>query len=68
IGMFGVSMALQRFYVTKLNVLQQLMALAGGLMLIHPAAITDLIGIGLVVLVILWQKMQVRNQPRPAAA
>ena len=68
IGMFGVSMALQRFYVTKLNVLQQLMALAGGLMLIHPAAITDLIGVGLVALVIIWQRIQIRNQPKPAAA
>lgn len=67
-GMFGVAMALQRFYVTKLNPLQQLMALAGGLMLIHPGLLTDVVGIGLVVLVMLWQRLTVRNQPKPAAA
>ncbi len=68
IGMFGVAMALQRFYVTKLNIVQQLMALAGGLMLIDPGALTDLIGVGLVALVIIWQRIQIRNQPKPAAA
>lgn len=62
IGMFGVAMALQKFYESKLNILQQLMAFAGGLLLIHPGLYTDIMGIGLVALVILWQKMQTRGQ------
>lgn len=68
IGMFGVAMALQKYYKSKLNVLQQVMALAGGLMLIHPDLLTDFVGIGLVVLVMLWQRMQNRSQPQPVAA
>ena len=68
IGMFGVAMALQKFYLSKLNVLQQLMALAGGLMLIDPGLLTDTIGIGLIVLVIVWQKFQARNTPKAAVA
>ena len=44
------------------------MALAGGLLLIDPGALTDLIGIALIALVIIWQRIQIRNQPRPAAA
>ncbi len=67
IGMFGIAMALQRFYVSKLNPVQALMALAGGLLLIYPGAMTDLIGIGLIALVIIWQKFQGKPaEARPA--
>ena len=41
------------------------MALAGGLMLIHPGTYTDLIGIGLVGLVVIWQKLQGRGRAKP---
>ena len=58
IGMYGIAMGMQRFYMSSLNIIQQPMALAGGLMLIHPGLYTDIIGIGLVALVIIWQRIQ----------
>ena len=62
VGMFGVGMALERYWKSHLNVLQVLMALAGGLMLIYPGTLTDLIGIALVGLVVVWQRVQLKNQ------
>lgn len=58
IGMFGVSMALEKYWESRLNLLQQLLALAGGLLLIIPGWVTDLIGFALIALVILWQRLQ----------
>lgn len=57
IGMIGVGMCLERFWVRKLNVVQQIMALVGGLCLIYPGTLTDIIGIVLVGSVILWQRL-----------
>ena len=68
IGMFGVAMALQRYYRSKLNPLQQLMALSGGLMLIAPGLLTDAAGIGLILLVMIWQRFQVPNVPKMTVA
>ncbi len=68
IGMFGVAMALQRYYRSKLNPLQQLMALAGGLMLIAPGLLTDAAGIGLIALVMLWQRFQTPIVPKMTVA
>ena len=61
IGMFGIGMAVEKYWDSKLNILQQLMALAGGLLLIIPGLVTDLIGFALIAGVILWQKVQ--NRP-----
>ena len=57
IGMLGVGMCLERFWDTRLNLPQMGMALAGGLCLIYPGTLTDLIGIALVGGVILWQRL-----------
>ena len=58
VGMFGIGMGLERYWKTKLNLLQMLMALAGGLMLVYPGTLTDVIGIVLVGLVVAWQFFQ----------
>ena len=58
VGMFGIGMGLERFWKSKLNILQALMALAGGLLLIYPGTLTDVIGIVLVGVVVFWQWMQ----------
>lgn len=58
IGMLGVSMCMERFWDTKLNIVQQLMALGGGLLLIYPGTVTDLMGVVLVGGVIVWQMIQ----------
>jgi TRAP transporter 4TM/12TM fusion protein len=58
IGMFGIGMAVEKYWESRLNLLQQLMSLAGGLLLIIPGLVTDLAGIALIGAVILWQKVQ----------
>ena len=63
IGMFGVGMCLERFWETKLNWIQMIMALVGGLGLIYPGTLTDLIGIVLVGGVVIWQRMEKKGKP-----
>ncbi|MDD4080671.1 MAG: TRAP transporter permease [Eubacteriales bacterium] len=63
IGMFGIGMAVEKYYESKLNILQQLMALAGGLLLIIPGLVTDLFGLALIILVVIWQKIQIKRTP-----
>jgi TRAP-type uncharacterized transport system fused permease subunit len=58
IGMFGLGMGVEGYYDSKLNIIQRLMAVAGGLLLIIPGLVTDLIGLALIAAVILWQKWQ----------
>ena len=58
LGMLGIGMCVEKFFITRLNALQQLLALAGGLMLIDPGLVTDIIGIVLIAAVIAWQKVK----------
>lgn len=60
IGMLGVSMCMEKFWDTRLNLLQQMMALCGGLLLIHPGTITDVVGVVFIGVVIIWQKIQTK--------
>lgn len=58
IGMFGLGMGVEGYYDSKLNIIQRLMAVAGGLLLIIPGLVTDAIGLLAIAVVILWQKWQ----------
>ena len=55
VGIFGVASALEGFIFVKMNPVQRVMAAAGGLLLIDPRVLTDIIGIALVAVVIGWQ-------------
>ena len=55
VGIFGVSSALEGHIFVKMNPVQRMMAAAGGLLLIDPRVLTDIIGIALVAVVIGWQ-------------
>lgn len=46
LGLFGVAMALNGHMFTKINPLFRIIAAAGGLCLIYPGIVTDLIGLG----------------------
>ena len=63
LGMVGIGMCVEKFWTTRLNVLQQLIALAGGLMLIDPGWMTDVVGLLLIILVIVWQKIKPGKAP-----
>ena len=55
VGIFGVASALEGFIFVKMNPVERVMAAAGGLLLIDPRVLTDIIGIALVAVVIGWQ-------------
>lgn len=67
IGMFGIGMAVENYWESKLNIGQQLMALEGGLLLIIPGLVTDLIGFVLIATVILWQRLENPKPGKPVA-
>ena len=67
IGIFGVSAGLAGYFLDFMNWPQRILAIVGGLMLIDPSVTTDIIGIVLVALVLVWQ-MATRKRSTPAAA
>ena len=54
-GMCSVAAGLSGYFFARMNVIERLLACAGGLLMIIPGAVTDVIGLGLVVLVVLFQ-------------
>ena len=67
IGVFGVSAGLEGFMLRKLNPLQRILSAAGGLLLIDPNTITDIVGIALVVGVVVWQILEGKTLKAKAA-
>ncbi len=55
VGIFAVASALEGFFIHRMHWYERIVAIAGGLFLIYPGAVTDAIGLGLVVLVIIIQ-------------
>jgi len=56
VGMFGVAAALEGYLLTEMHWITRIMCAAGGLLMMIPGSVTDFIGIGLLVLVILIEK------------
>lgn len=55
VGMFGVSAALEGHLMCHMPWYQRIMSAVGGLLLIYPGLVTDLIGLGLVGIVVVLQ-------------
>jgi len=55
VGIFAVSASLEGYFLRRMPWYQRLMSLVGGLLLIYPGIVTDLIGLGLVALVAVLQ-------------
>ena len=55
IGMVGLSAALIGYFITKPTILERIMLFVGGLMMIDPGTMTDIIGIILMAIVVLLQ-------------
>ena len=64
IGMLGVSTGMEGYMISRLNPVQRVLCLAGGITLIIPGAITDVIGIALIGSVFIMQKFL---QPKVSA-
>lgn len=58
VGIFAVSAALEGFFVCHMRWYERIMAAAGGLLLIYPGLVTDLIGLALVTAVVVLQLLQ----------
>ena len=56
--MMGIAAALEGYYSRHAHLLQRLLFLAGGLLLIEPSLITDIIGIVVIIIPILWQDLE----------
>lgn len=55
IGIFAVSAALEGYFLSHMKWYERIMSLAGGLMLLYPGLVTDLVGVGLVVIMTILQ-------------
>ncbi len=55
VGMFAVSAALQGYFLHNMKWFERVLTVAGGLMLIYPGLVTDIIGLSLVGIVIVIQ-------------
>ena len=67
IGIFGVSAALEGYVMCKMNPVQRILSAVAGILLIDAGIVTDVIGIALIVIVVLWQWLQKKNYFRPVA-
>ncbi len=61
IGMAGIAAGLSGYFIGNMNVVERLMAVAGGLLLIIPGTVTDLIGVAIIVVVILLETARKRK-------
>lgn len=61
VGMIGIGAALEGYFTRHAHLLQRIMFLVGGLLLIDPNLMTDIVGIVIVVAAILWQSLENRS-------
>ncbi len=61
IGIFAVSASLEGYLFKNMTWYQRILSLVGGLLLIYPGAVTDTIGISLVAIMIVMQKMTAKK-------
>ncbi|MBQ2725379.1 MAG: TRAP transporter fused permease subunit [Clostridia bacterium] len=65
IGIFGVSAGLEGWILTTMNPLQRIISAAAGILLIDPSPLTDVIGVAIIALVIVWQIIQKKAGSAP---
>ena len=66
-GVFGVAAGLRGYIFSNLRIWHRLVIIVGGLTLVYPGTITDLIGVVLVVLICLLSRAA-RQKDVPAEA
>ena len=54
-GMTAIGAAMIGFFVAPMNWIERILFIVGGLMLVHPGTVTDLIGIGLLSVCVAYQ-------------
>ena len=66
IGIFAVSAALSGYLIKNMKWYERILSAVGGLMLIYPGLLTDIIGVGLVGLVVLEQYIFSKKKEKTA--
>ena len=61
IGIFAVSASLQGFFLHRMKWHERILSAAGGLLLIDPGLLTDAIGLGIIVAVVVFQLLTHKN-------
>ena len=61
IGMIGIAAALEGYFTRHAHLIQRLMFLAGGLLLIEPGLATDILGVAIIAVPIVWQEIENRR-------
>ena len=61
VGIFAVSAALEGYFIKNMTWYERIVSVIGGLLLIYPGTVTDLIGVSLVVVVLVLQLIRNKN-------
>ena len=67
LGIFGIAAALEGYIVTRAPWWQRILLAAGGLCLIDPSLMTDIVGVAAIVIVVVLQ-IVMRKRSKPVAA
>ncbi|MBQ8144839.1 MAG: TRAP transporter permease [Butyricicoccus sp.] len=60
-GMFSIAAALEGYMRAHMSWLERIIGIAAGLLLIYPGLVTDLIGLGAIVAIILFQSVKAKK-------
>ena len=66
VGIFGVAAAMNGFLFKKQNWLIRIMLCVGGLLMMDPTVITDLVGLAVLLAAFLWQYFSAKRTPAAA--
>ncbi|MBQ3574237.1 MAG: TRAP transporter permease [Clostridia bacterium] len=66
IGMFAVAAGLSGYFFKNMNIIERLLAIGGGLCMIIPGTLTDVIGLAAIALVVVFQLVFHRKKPANA--
>ena len=67
VGIFAVSAALEGYFVARMRWYERIVSVAGGLLLIYPGIVTDVIGLSLVALMVVIQIFKKKSAAKLAA-
>jgi len=68
VGIFAVSAALEGYLIHNMKWYERIISAVGGLLLIYPGAVTDIIGVAMVAIVVVFQILTVRSKHTPQGA
>lgn len=67
LGIFGIAAALNGFLYSPLNLVFRILLVAGGLCMMDPGALTDIVGLVLVIGITLYQRMSAKKNTAQTA-